>query len=85
MNIRLYIVFLREILIMEFAENFKKSNNFRIDGQLLYIIDEYGNELELFVGVNVKNVRWTDEQRLLVSLENGQVRSYEDQVNYIII
>ena len=34
---------------MEFTENFKKSDNFRINGQLLYIIDESGKELELFV------------------------------------
>ena len=34
---------------MEFTENFKQSNNFRIDGQLLYIIDDQNRELELFV------------------------------------
>ncbi len=70
---------------MEFTENFKNSNNFRIDGQMLYIIDESGRELEIFIGQEVKNARWTEEGRLLVTLENGAVRSYEDEVNYISI
>lgn len=70
---------------MEFTENFKNSNNFRIDGQMLYIIDESGRELEIFIGQEVRNARWTEEDRLLVTLENGAVRSYEDEVNYISI
>src|SRR5690606_23248480 len=69
---------------MEFTENFRKSDNFRIDGQMLYIIDENGRELEIFIGEEVRNARWTDEGRLLVTLENGAVRWYEDEVNYII-
>jgi len=70
---------------MEFTENFRKSDNFRIDGQMLYIIDENGRELEIFIGEEVRNARWTDDGRLLVTLENGAVRSYEDEVNYIKI
>ncbi len=70
---------------MKFTENFTSSNNFKIDGQILYIIDEHGKELEIFVGYEIRNVRWTDEKRLLVSLENGEVRSYEDEANYINI
>lgn len=70
---------------MEFTENFKKSNNFRINGQFLYIVDEHGKELELFVGEEVKHVRWTDEGRLLVTLASGAVRAYENEVNYIKI
>lgn len=70
---------------MEFTENFKQSNNFRFEGQMLYIIDELGRELEIFIGEEVKNARWTDDERLLVTLEDGSVRSYEDEVNYIKI
>ncbi|HLT65754.1 MAG TPA: hypothetical protein VKZ80_05315 [Flavobacterium sp.] len=70
---------------MEFTENFKQSNNFRIDGQLLYIIDDQNRELELFVGEEIEAARWTDEGRLLVVLKSGNVRSYEDEVNYINI
>jgi len=70
---------------MEFTENFKNSDNFRLDGQMLYIIDEQGRELEIFVGEEIRNVRWTDEGRLLVTLKNGAVRSYEDEVNFIKI
>ena len=70
---------------MEFTENFKQSNNFRFEGQMLYIIDELGRELEIFIGEEVKNARWTDDDRLLVTLETGAIRSYEDEVNYINI
>ncbi|HLV46165.1 MAG TPA: hypothetical protein VKY32_03900 [Flavobacterium sp.] len=70
---------------MEFTENFRQSNNFRFEGQMLYIIDELGRELEIFVGEEVKNARWTDDGRLLVTLETGAIRSYEDEVNYIKI
>lgn len=70
---------------MEFTENFKESNQFRIDGQFVYLIDANGNELELFVGEEVENVRWTDEHRLLVVLKGGAIRSYENETNYIKI
>lgn len=70
---------------MEFTENFKKSNNFRIDGQLLYIVDDQGKELELFVGEEVEAAHWSDEGRLIVAMKNGAVRSYENEVNYIKI
>lgn len=70
---------------MEFTENFKKSDNFRINGQLLYVIDETGKELELFVGEEIEAARWSDEGRLIVVLKSGAVRSYESEVNYIKI
>lgn len=70
---------------MEFTENFRKSNNFRINGQLLYIIDANGHELELFVGEEIEAARWSDEGRLLVVLKSGAVRSYENEINYIKI
>jgi len=70
---------------MEFTENFKKSNNFRINGQMLYITDANGHELELFVGEEIEAARWSDEGRLLVVLKNGAVRSYESEINYIKI
>ena len=70
---------------MEFTENFKKSNDFRIHGQMLYLIDENKHELELFVGEEIEAARWSDEGRLLVVLKNGAVRSYENEINYIKI
>ncbi len=70
---------------MVFTENFRKSDNFRINGQMLYIIDENNNELELFIGEEVEAARWSDEGRLIVVLKSGAVRSYEDEVNYIKI
>ncbi|UUV20641.1 hypothetical protein [Paenimyroides aestuarii] len=70
---------------MEFTENFRKSNDFKINGQFLYIIDANGHELELFVGEEVLTARWSDEGRLIVVLKSGGVRSYEDEVNYITI
>lgn len=70
---------------MEFTENFKESNNFRIEGQLVYIIDNQGNELELFVGEPIQAVRWSDEGRLIVALKSGAVRSYENEVKFIKI
>jgi len=70
---------------MEFTENFRKSNNFRINGQMLYITDENGHELELFVGEEIEAARWSDEGRLLVVLKSGAVRSYENEINYIKI
>lgn len=70
---------------MEFTENFKKSNNFRIHGQMLYITDEQGKELELFVGHEIETARWSDEGRLIVVLKSGAVRSYENEVSYLNI
>ena len=70
---------------MEFTENFRKSNNFRISGQMLYITDANGHELELFVGEEIEAARWSDEGRLLVVLKSGAVRSYENEINYIKI
>ena len=70
---------------MEFTENFKKSNDFRIDGQFVYLIDANGNELELFVGEEIETVRWSDESRLIVVLKSGAVRSYENETNYLKI
>jgi len=70
---------------MEFTENFRKSNNFRINGQMLYITDANGHELELFVGEEIEAARWSDEGRLLVVLKSGAVRSYENEINYIKI
>lgn len=70
---------------MSFTENFRKSNNFRINGQMLYITDENNNELELFVGEEVQTARWSDEGRLIVVLKGGAVRSYENEVNYLKI
>ncbi|WP_372472789.1 hypothetical protein AB4865_08170 [Capnocytophaga sp. ARDL2] len=70
---------------MEFTENFKKSNNFRIEGQMLYIIDENGKELELFVGFDVLTARWSEEGRLIVVSTGGNVRSYENETEYISI
>lgn len=70
---------------MEFTENFRKSNNFRINGQMLYITDANGHELELFVGEEIEAARWSDEGRLLVVLKSGAVRSYESEINYIKI
>ncbi len=70
---------------MEFTENFKESNNFRIEGQLVYIIDNQGNKLELFVGEPIQAVRWSDEGRLIVALKSGAVRSYENEVKFIKI
>ncbi len=70
---------------MEFTENFKKSNNFKINGQMLYIFDENNHELELFVGEEIEAARWSDEGRLIVVLKNGAVRSYENEINYIKI
>lgn len=70
---------------MEFTENFKKSTNFKIIGQFLYIIDENNHELELFVGEEIEAARWSDDERLIVALKNGSVRSYADEVNYITI
>lgn len=70
---------------MEFTENFKKSNNFRISGQMLYIIDSKGVELELFVGEEIRAARWSDEGRLIVALKSGAIRSYENEVTFIKI
>lgn len=70
---------------MEFTENFRKSDNFKISGQLLYIYDENNHELELFVGEEIETARWSDEGRLLVVLKSGAVRSYENEINYIKI
>lgn len=70
---------------MEFTENFRKSNNFRINGQMLYITDANGHELELFVAEEIEAARWSDEGRLLVVLKSGAVRSYENEINYIKI
>jgi len=70
---------------MVFTENFRKSDNFRINGQMLYIIDENNHELELFIGEEIEAARWSDEGRLIVALKSGAVRSYEDEVNYIKI
>ncbi|HUH25324.1 MAG TPA: hypothetical protein VLY87_01740 [Flavobacterium sp.] len=70
---------------MEFTENFRKSNNFRIDGQMLYITDAQGKELELFVGEEIETARWSDEGRLIVVLKSGAVRSYESEVRYLNI
>jgi len=70
---------------MEFTENFKKSNDFKINGQILYVVDENKHELELFVGEEIETARWTDEGRLLVVLKNGSVRSYENEIDYIKI
>ncbi len=70
---------------MEFTENFKKSNNFRIDGQLLYIVDDNNHELELFVGEEIQTARWSDEGRLIVVLKSGAVRSYTNEIDYIKI
>ena len=70
---------------MEFTENFKKSNNFVIKGQVLHIIDENNHELELFVGEEIETARWSDEGRLIVVLKDGAVRSYENEVNFIYI
>lgn len=70
---------------MEFTENFKKSNNFRVEGQMLYIIDEQGKELELFVGSDVLTARWSEEGRLIVVTKSGAVRSYENETEYISI
>ena len=70
---------------MEFTENFKKSYNFRINGQMLYITDANGHELELFVGEEIEAARWSDEGRLLVVLKSGAVRSYENEIDYIKI
>lgn len=70
---------------MEFTENFRKSNNFRIDGQMLYVIDSKGIELELFVGEEIQAARWSDEGRLIVALKSGAVRSYENEVTFIKI
>lgn len=62
---------------MEFTENFRKSNNFRIDGQMLYVIDSKG--------VEIQAARWSDEGRLIVALKSGAVRSYENEVTFIKI
>ena len=70
---------------MGFTENFRKSNNFKINGQFLYIIDANNHELELFVGEEIEAARWSDEGRLLVVLKSGAVRSYENEINYIKI
>lgn len=70
---------------MVFTENFRKSDNFRINGQMLYIIDENNHELELFIGEEVEAARWSDEGRLIVVLKSGAVRSYENEVTYIKI
>ena len=79
------LVFLNKNRNMEFTENFRKSNNFRINGQMLYITDANGHELELFVGEEIEAARWSDEGRLLVVLKSGAVRSYENEINYIKI
>ena len=70
---------------MEFTENFRKSNNFKINGQVLHITDENGHDLELFVGEEIEAARWSDEGRLLIVLKNGAVRSYQNEINYITI
>lgn len=85
MQIEICFVFLNKNRNMEFTENFKKSNNFRINGQMLYITDANGHELELFVGEEIEAARWSDEGRLLVVLKSGAVRSYENEINYIKI
>ena len=84
-NQTITFVSLEKIQQMEFTENFKKSDNFRIVGQMLYIIDEQGKELELFVGEEIETARWSDKGHLIVVLKSGAVRSYEDEVNYIKI
>ena len=85
MQIKICFVFLNKNRNMEFTENFRKSNNFRINGQMLYITDANGHELELFVGEEIEAARWSDEGRLLVVLKSGAVRSYENEINYIKI
>lgn len=70
---------------MEFTENFKKSNNFEIKGQILHIYDEKNHEIELFIGEEIEAARWSDEGRLIVVLKNGSVRSYENEIKYIHI
>lgn len=70
---------------MVFTENFRKSDNFKIHGQILFIYDEKGHELELFVGEEIEAARWSDEGRLLVVLKNGGIRSYENEIKYINI
>lgn len=70
---------------MEFTENFKNSNNFRINGQFLYIIGSNNHELELFVGEEIEASRWSDDGRLIVVLKSGAVRSYENEIKYINI
>lgn len=70
---------------MKFTDNFRNSNEFRIDGQMLYIKGANGSELEIFIGEEIQTARWSDEGRLIVVLQSGAVRSYEDEVNYIKI
>lgn len=70
---------------MEFTENFKKSNQFRFEGQMLYITDDQNRVLELFVGEEIEAARWSDDEKLLVVLKSGAVRSYENEVNYMNI
>lgn len=70
---------------MEFTENFKNAQGFRKEGQYLIITGQYGKELKLFVGEEIDNAKWTDEGRLVVTLQSGAVRVYENETNYINI
>jgi len=70
---------------MEFTENFLNTSNIKVEGHYVHLHDDHNNVLDLFIGENVKNAVWADDHQLLVTLENGSVRLYKDQINYINI
>lgn len=69
---------------MKFTENFLNTENIRINDQYVYLVDNEEREMELFIGEEVRNVVWTDNQ-LLVTLTNGSIRLYQDEINFIKI
>jgi hypothetical protein len=71
--------------IMEFTQNFLNTDNIKVDGHYVHLFDANNNVLEMFIGEEVRNAVWADDNQLLVTLENGSVRLYQDQINYINI
>lgn len=66
---------------MKFTENFLNTEHIKIQDQYVYLSDNEGREMELFIGEEVRNVAWTDDQ-LLVTLTNGSIRLYQDEINF---
>ncbi len=70
---------------MEFNVKLISANIIVVDKTNVHLKNTDGSELVMHIGDVVTNAVWAEHGKLLVTLENGTIRLYHNQLDYDMI
>ncbi|WP_430612959.1 hypothetical protein [Flavobacterium sp. JP2137] len=70
---------------MEFNEKLIKADIEIVENNNVHLKSTDGTELVMHIGDPVTNAVWAEHGKLLVTLENGTIRLYHNQLDYDMI